>query len=272
MQENDNSLPIEPVFENESVKESERIILPKGFQSGLGLAVAAFVFALLALGCFYFIIVAVAYGIAGIVLSIIHLAKDRPFKKLARWALVISFISILVSVVFSFMVFRGFYGMKNSCGSDHSEYIGTQAPELIMTDLNGNKIVLSELKGKKVIIDLWGTWCPPCVKEVPHFIKLRETIGTDELAIIGISTEPAETVRAFAEENNINYTVVAFEDELPDFYFQFPSLPTTIFIDKNGNIEDIASGYHSFEDLKEKALKPTPEIVIQSEPVEKVLN
>jgi len=272
MQENDNSLPIEPVFENEPVKESENVTLPKGFQSALGLAVAAFVFALIALSCFYTVIFSIVYGVAGVVLSIVHLAKDRPFKSLARWALVISFVGIFVSLAFTFMMFRGFLISRDYHGSDYSEFIGTPAPELIMSDLNGEKVVLSELKGKKVIVDLWGTWCPPCVKEVPHFIKLRETIGADELEIIGISTEPAETVRAFADENNINYTIVAFEGELPEFYSQFPSLPTTIFIDKNGNIEDIFSGYHSFEDLQEKALKPASETVLLSEPVETVLD
>ena len=136
-----------------------------------------------------------------------------------------------------------------------AKYIGTAAPDITLTDLDGNKIILSELKGKRIVLDFWATWCPPCKKEIPHFIELRKTTNSKELVIIGISNESAEKIKTFAEKHNINYPLVSTQDDkLPEPYNKITSIPTTFFIDRQGVIGNVLVGYHSFEELKDNAL------------------
>lgn len=136
--------------------------------------------------------------------------------------------------------------------------MGSPAPEFALRDLNGKELKLSDLKGKVVILDFWATWCPPCKKQIPHLIQLRKTTKTEELAIIGISDEPVQKIRAFAEKTNINYSLASIKDDstLPEPFSEVTSIPTLFLIDANGIIEIALSGYHRFDTLKRYALGP----------------
>jgi thiol-disulfide isomerase/thioredoxin len=123
-----------------------------------------------------------------------------------------------------------------------------------MTTLDGTKIKLSELKGRRVIVDFWATWCPPCVAEIPHFVRLRKEVATNDLVIIGISSEEADTLRPFVKKQRISYPIATAEN-LPSPFSDVESIPTTFFIDAEGLIQEVAVGYHDFNELKTHALK-----------------
>ncbi len=59
--------------------------------------------------------------------------------------------------------------------------------DFTLTLLDGKKLTLNDLKGKAVIIDVWDTWCPPCKKEIPHFIELYSEYKSKGLEIIGVA-------------------------------------------------------------------------------------
>lgn len=134
------------------------------------------------------------------------------------------------------------------------EWAGVPAPNFEVTDIQGNKIRLNELKGKRVVLDFWATWCPPCVKEIPHFIDLAKETSRGELVIIGISGEPKETLEPFVKEKGMNYPVVSADLELPP-YNDVNGIPTTFFIDRHGMIQRVLLGYHGFKKLKKQALQ-----------------
>lgn len=241
-----------------SETESSSIELPSGLQAGIGLAVASLVLGLISLSFSFFVIGAGA-GIVGLILAIIHLSKRLPLKTMAVWGLMLSALGTIAGagfgVLYGIRIHQGRPMMREWASEEFKEYIGKTAPDMTLTDLDGNEIILSELKGKRVVLDFWATWCPPCKKEIPHFVELRKTIEPEELVIIGISNEPAEVIKTFAEKYDINYPLVSVpDDELPEPYSNIISIPTTFFIDREGAIENVISGYHSFEELKDKAL------------------
>jgi thiol-disulfide isomerase/thioredoxin len=130
-------------------------------------------------------------------------------------------------------------------------WIGKPAPELKMVDLNGKVHHISELKGKKVILDFWASWCPPCKKSIPDLIKLASS-GNSDLVILGLSDEPIEKLAPFVKEAKMNYPVISYQEKLSAPYGQVTAIPTLFLIDSKGVIRDVLTGYHEPEVLETK--------------------
>jgi cytochrome c biogenesis protein CcmG/thiol:disulfide interchange protein DsbE len=119
------------------------------------------------------------------------------------------------------------------------------APSFTLQDLNGKQVSLSDFKGKVVILDFWATWCPPCVKEVPHFVALYEQYKDKGFAIVGISVDRAgiSVVKSFVEKYRVNYPVLMTDRQVEKAYGDITSIPTTFVIDSAGNIRRTYVGY-----------------------------
>jgi len=113
--------------------------------------------------------------------------------------------------------------------------------------LNGKNVSLADLRGKVVVLDFWATWCPPCVKEIPHFIELYEQYKDKGLAILGISLdrEGVGVVEAFVQKYQIKYPIMMTDGKVDKAFGGIPSIPTTFLIDSAGNISKKYVGYNS---------------------------
>lgn len=126
-----------------------------------------------------------------------------------------------------------------------------------VTDLDDQQIALSDYQGQVVIVDFWGTWCPPCRAEIPHFIALQKKYKEQGLRIIGLNyneqgtpEQVTATIRAFMESNEMNYPC-AIGDEAT--ITQVPNLegfPTTLFIDRAGKVRMKLVGLQPLETLE----------------------
>ena len=118
--------------------------------------------------------------------------------------------------------------MKGMSGEDFP-----QAPDFTLEDFKGNKISLSDLGGKVIILNVWATHCRPCKKEIPDFIEAYEQYKDKGLEIIGISVDEISKnkVIKFAEEYKMNYPVAMTTSQFTKDYGPFPFLPTTYVID-----------------------------------------
>lgn len=130
-------------------------------------------------------------------------------------------------------------------------WYGKTATEFTVTDIKGKKHSLSGYRGRNVMVVFWATWCPPCNVEVPNLIELRKQIGEDKLAIIAISNENPETVKAFVNAKGINYTVASVTNNaLPSPFSDVSSIPTAFYIDRNGKIKLATVGTVELDDIK----------------------
>ena len=132
---------------------------------------------------------------------------------------------------------------------------GKAALDFSLNDINFNKVTLSSLKGKVVILNFFATWCPPCKAEIPDFIDLQNEYG-DKIAFIGISQETAGILRPFVDRFGINYTVL--EDPSKKAYTAYGPIrgvPTTFIIGKDFVIRKMYIGARPREvfeaDIKE---------------------
>jgi thiol-disulfide isomerase/thioredoxin len=130
--------------------------------------------------------------------------------------------------------------------------------DFTVTDLAGNEIKLSDLQGKVVIVDFWGTWCPPCRAEIPSFVKLQEQYGSQGLQIVGLTYEDpsnsaednTKTVQQFADSNGINYPCALGTDAITDQVPGFRAFPTTLFLDRTGKVRAKLEGLHEYDFLE----------------------
>jgi thiol-disulfide isomerase/thioredoxin len=126
-------------------------------------------------------------------------------------------------------------------------------------DIDGQKLDLRILKGKVAIVDLWGTWCPPCRQEIPNFVKLKETYGSSGLEIVGVNFERTARTRGDAialvrnvrTQLGINYRCVLGNQTIALQVPDFGAFPTTLILDRNGQVRSKVVGYHSYEQLEE---------------------
>lgn len=79
--------------------------------------------------------------------------------------------------------------------------IGSDAPQLRFRDLDSNEWRrLEDYRGEVVLLNLWATWCPPCLDELPELNRFRQTYGSKGVEVITISDERPETIRRFERE------------------------------------------------------------------------
>ncbi len=123
---------------------------------------------------------------------------------------------------------------------------GTLAPEIDLPRLQGGKIKLSTLRGHPVVVTFWGTWCPPCREEFPElgaaYRKYREN-GLEVLAVNQFDQElSTKDVQAFVKEYSVEFTVALDSRGKSRRSFRLIALPTTVFIDAAGIIQQVHSG------------------------------
>ncbi len=145
--------------------------------------------------------------------------------------------------------------MLGACAKGSAIEVGENAPDFTLTDLNGNKVSLSQFNGKVIILDFFASWCPPCREEVPDFIGLQNSYGEQGFTMVGVALVSLTEAKEFASKMGINYPVLIDDNKVSVLYGPVRSIPTTFVIGKNFKIAKMYIGYRPkavFEnDIKE---------------------
>lgn len=122
---------------------------------------------------------------------------------------------------------------------------GFQAPEFNLETPQGEKMNLSDLRGRPVLINLWTSWCPPCRSEMPALNRVyreyREQ-GFEILAVNSTWQDKQEDAISFAEELGLEFPILLDLDGKVSQLYQLRSLPTTFFIGRDGVIREVVIG------------------------------
>ena len=103
-----------------------------------------------------------------------------------------------------------------------------------LQDVNNKAINLNEFKGQVVFVNLWATWCPPCIAEMPSIQELYKDYK-NEIVFLMISDENSEVIKRFLEKHDYNFEVQQPLSESPE-RLKSKSIPRTFLIDKGGSI------------------------------------
>jgi len=144
-------------------------------------------------------------------------------------------------------------------GIDTAPDVGRYAPEFKLTDINGKRVALSDLRGKVVLLNFWATWCGPCRAEMPSLGNLYEALKGKGFVVIAVSVDTSEKpVKPFVSEKRISFPVLMDKDKEVAFdqYGVF-GLPTSFLIDRRGVIVEKFMGERDWgsSDIKNKVLR-----------------
>lgn len=118
---------------------------------------------------------------------------------------------------------------------------------LQLRTLDGNTVSLAQLQGKVIVLNLWATWCPPCVAEMPGLQKLYGKTQSDNIALVLLSVdENPEKVRRFIARRGFTMPIYTLASDLPAV-FDTESIPTTFLIAPNGDIIDRHEGLGDYD-------------------------
>lgn len=125
---------------------------------------------------------------------------------------------------------------------DTSPQVGALAPNFRLETLDGEEMLLSDLRGQPVFINFWATWCFFCISEMPAIQNLATEYGNNAI-MLGVNVaEPVEDAETFATNFEITYPLVLDSDREVTEAYQVRSMPTSVFVDANGVIQAFGFG------------------------------
>ncbi|MGQ0540659.1 MAG: TlpA family protein disulfide reductase [Blastocatellia bacterium] len=134
-------------------------------------------------------------------------------------------------------------------------YLGKEFPDFGFSDFDGKKRKFSEFRGKYVLLDIWGFWCPPCRKELPYIREAHRRFRGRNLEIIGLNTDADYTIDSMKKglrDNGMLWTNARF-DSVVEFLrsgLRISSFPTTFLISPEGKIISMSRQERDEPDLR----------------------
>lgn len=139
---------------------------------------------------------------------------------------------------------------SQNADTDSKEDKKIEALDFTLYDQYGKEHKLSDYRGKKVFLNFWATWCPPCRSEMPHIEDLYKEYeeNSKDVIILGVASPNVgkegdqQYIENFLKENNYTFPVVFDDGGMLSYQYGFSSLPSTLIIDEDGYITKYIPG------------------------------
>lgn len=116
-----------------------------------------------------------------------------------------------------------------------------------LPDTNGDMLSLSDYRGKVVFLNFWATWCRSCVSEMADMQKLHQKLKGEQFAMVAINIKDSPSqVRTFFDAQNLTFTTLLDPDGITLGFFGVRALPTTLILDKSGQLVETIIGPRSW--------------------------
>ena len=124
-------------------------------------------------------------------------------------------------------------------------------PEFSAKTVSGEDISSDLFKDSKLtVVNVWGSWCGPCVQEIPELQKLYESMKDKDVNVIGLAQDAGtdlDAVKEIIDKNKVTYQNIVPEGATEDFVMSLMAFPTTFFVDSDRNIVGVIQGGRNLE-------------------------
>jgi len=145
--------------------------------------------------------------------------------------------------------------LLGACGGGSS---GASVDKVQFTSTGGDKASLADYDGTPVVVNMWATWCAPCVKEMPAF----DTVAGEQtdVKIIGVNVgDTADAATAFAADLGVTYPQFTDPDGLLSTALSVTGYPATAFIDADGKLLEVHQGAYTADELRAAIARHFPD-------------
>lgn len=114
--------------------------------------------------------------------------------------------------------------------------VGESLADFTLPDMNGEPVQLAALRGKVVFINVWTTWCPPCIEEMPAIQRLYEQLHPKGLEVLAINMDALgrQTVEPFLDKRRLTFPVLLDPESRTERLYQTAGIPESFIVDKAG--------------------------------------
>jgi peroxiredoxin len=158
---------------------------------------------------------------------------------------------IFFSTLFAIFLLLSFLSSSDGGEADLFQKVGVKqvkvkkmAPNFSLEDLNGQKVELKNFKGKVIFLNFWATWCGPCKEEMPSMEFLWQWFKGKDFLLLSISVdyEGVKPVKEYVEKQRYTFRVLIDPQCQTLDLYEVKAIPTTLIIDKKGQIVAVATG------------------------------
>lgn len=135
-------------------------------------------------------------------------------------------------------------------GQTGSFLLNRPAPDFEAKTLDGERVRLSELKDRTVLLNFWASWCGPCRRELPSIVKLHEEFKDKGLVILGVNDEDKGTAKSFAGKMGLTFPTIDDSRQKLHRDYRVNSIPTIFLIDREGKIVRFLKGSRDEDSLR----------------------
>jgi cytochrome c biogenesis protein CcmG, thiol:disulfide interchange protein DsbE len=136
--------------------------------------------------------------------------------------------------------------------------VGTRAPDFAAVTLDGRPAGLADWRGQVVLLNIWATWCPPCIEEMPSLQRLHDSLAGEDFSVVAVSIDalpgsmsalgqPGGDVSEFVAHFGLTFPVLHDPSGEIQRRYGAPGLPATFIIDREGRIRHKILGARDWE-------------------------
>ncbi|GIX47114.1 MAG: thioredoxin [Candidatus Tectimicrobiota bacterium] len=163
-------------------------------------------------------------------------AAAAPPRKRRAWGLTLLWLAPLLFM--AAVVVYGVLTRTPTAGQDSGPQVGKPVPDFTLPDLAGRPVRLSALRGRVVLLNVWATWCPPCVDEMPTLQQLYDRLHGRGVEVLAVSIDALgeQVVAPFARQYRLTFPILLDPRGTIERLYRTTGVPESFIIDKEGRL------------------------------------